>query len=67
MSRTQVFRFDLKDKVRLIDINRPGQVTGLLVEDTGVQYRVTFWNDSVRRVEWVYDHEIEGLTPPQTA
>jgi hypothetical protein len=60
MPRTQVFVFDLYDKVTLVDINRPAVITGLLVGDTGrPEYRVLFWNDCVRRTEWVYEHEIK--------
>lgn len=56
--RTQSFAFNLEDKVNIVEIKRPGIVKGISIDNLGVQYQVTFWNDSSRRVEWVYDHEI---------
>lgn len=64
MPRTQVFSFDIGDQIKVIEINRPGVVTGMLVDDAGPQYRVAFWNDSARRTEWVYDHEISLRKAP---
>lgn len=58
MPRTQVFSFNLGDKVEVTEIKRPGIVVSLLVNESGVQYQVVYWNDCARRTEWVYDHEI---------
>lgn len=35
-----------------------GFISGILLDTDGIQYRVVYWADSVRRVEWVYPCEI---------
>ncbi len=62
--RTESFAFDLYDEVQLLDINRPGKVTGISIDRFGTQYRVLFWHESARRSEWVDEQEIE-LMPPK--
>lgn len=56
---TQSFPFRLDDKVTVTDINRPGIITGILAESMGIQYRVIYWNDCVRKTEWVYEWEVK--------
>ena len=57
--RKQDFHYDLGDKVKLLEIDRPGIVTGLCVDNVGIQYRVVYWNNCDRKTEWVYDQEIQ--------
>ncbi len=64
MPRTQVFPYDLGDKVTLTEISRPGVIKGINIDNIGVQYNVVYWNDCARRTEWVYDHEISLRTTP---
>lgn len=64
MSRTQVFPFDLGDKVDLIEIKRPGLIKGISLDSGGAQYHVIYWNDCARRTEWVYEHEIKLTEVP---
>jgi hypothetical protein len=58
--RRQDFKYDLEDKVKLTEINRPGIVNGMSVDNLGVQYRVCYWSDGARKQEWVYEHEIQS-------
>jgi len=58
---TQEFVFRLNDKVKVIEIDRPGVINGMSVDALGVQYRVVYWNDCTRRSEWVYADEIRLL------
>ncbi len=64
MPRTQVFPFDLGDKVDLIEIKRPGIIKSINIDSLGTSYSVAYWNDCARRTEWVYEHEIALRTEP---
>lgn len=57
---TQSFAFTLNERVMLLEIRRPGVITGINIDSLGVQYRVVYWNDSQRRTEWVYEWEIRS-------
>jgi hypothetical protein len=46
--------------VHLIECDRPGIVTGVLVDGGGVTYRVAYWNDGTRREDWCLAAEIRG-------
>lgn len=52
---------DLGDRVRLLEIDRPATVTGLMLEWKGWSYRVAFWNNGDRKELWVHDNEIEQV------
>jgi hypothetical protein len=52
------FFFSLGDRVTLSEIGQPGVVTGLLHEQLGDQYRVTWWNNGERKTEWLFGHEL---------
>ncbi len=53
------FFFALQDKVKILEINRPGVVIGVTFGESGKQYQVVYWNDGTRNATWVYDWEIE--------
>ena len=55
------FIFDLKDKVRIKELNRPGIITGLLLESEGEFYRVCYWDSYSRKSEWMYSFELEKV------
>ncbi len=61
-ARAQLFVYDLKDKVIIIALERPAIITGLIVEETGPQYRVVYWDNCQRRNEWMYEHELKAAT-----
>jgi hypothetical protein len=50
---------ELGQRVRIKDADLRGLVTGILLDSDGVQYRVVYWVDGVRRAEWLYPSEIE--------
>lgn len=52
-------RFSLQDRVKLVEIDRPGRVTGITINPSGIEYRVVYWDNGARRVEWVFDDEIK--------
>ena len=35
-----------------------GIVTGIMMEQDGMSYRVVYWADGVRRLDWVYGFEL---------
>ena len=46
----------------LVEIEMPGvpaEVDAVMSGKNGVEYRVVFWDDKQRRVEWVYGREIK--------
>ena len=55
----QNFKFNLRDKVLIREIHRPGVVDSLIVDNLGPQYRVCYWNDSNRKTEWMYGWELD--------
>lgn len=59
------FIFNLKDRVKVKEINRPGVITGLLFDDSGDQYRVQYWDNACRKTEWLYTFELESLEKQQ--
>ncbi|WP_261534729.1 hypothetical protein [Burkholderia multivorans] len=55
------FGFILGQRVRIIPIDAEAMVEAVLDSFDGVQYRVCFWHDGARRVEWIYPSEIESI------
>jgi hypothetical protein len=56
---TMEFAFKLRDQVLIKEIGRAGVVEALLVDSLGPQYRIAYWNDGVRKSEWLYAEEVE--------
>lgn len=52
-------KFKLRDKVTIIELERPGHITGVMHEDAGVSYRVAYFNNGTRHSEWLYESEIK--------
>lgn len=59
MSHNTLYEFKCKlgQRVQLIDIDRPGLVTGVMRDSDSTQYRVVWWWDGVRRSEWLHGAE----------
>lgn len=60
-----VNEYKLKQRVRLIDIDRTGLIEAILTDSDGVSYRVRYWDQCERKVVWVWPDEIgmEKVTP----
>lgn len=57
--KTYTFEHDLKSKVTLKEISRPGIVDGLIVDNLGIQYAIVYWDSGERKRTWVFGFEIE--------
>ena len=58
MTRTEVFAFNLKDKVIINEVQRPGVVEVISIDYLGVQYRVSYWDNSERKSVWLPPEEL---------
>lgn len=38
-----------------------GIVTGLLRDSEGHQYRIVYWADTTRKVEWMFQYELKAI------
>ena len=47
--------------VEVVGTDITARVTGILLEESGVQFRINFWHDNHRRTEWVNLEEIKIL------
>jgi hypothetical protein len=57
--RVERFKFDLRDKVIIREVQRPGVVEALTVDYLGAQYRVVYWDNSERKTTWLHADEID--------
>lgn len=55
----QKFEFSIGDRVIIKEVQRPGRVELIQIDFVGVQYRVCYWDNSERKVAWLYADEIE--------
>ncbi len=55
------FEYDLGQKVLIKEINRPGFINALLLNSSGTQYRVIYWDNCSRKDEWLYSCEIKNV------
>ena len=56
---TLTFKYDLRQRVLIKEIQRPGVVDMIQVDNTGILYRVSYWNESARNATWLYEDELE--------
>jgi hypothetical protein len=56
--------FAIGQRVTLSEPGIKAIVTQILFNADGVQYQVAYWDDSVRRTEWVFASEIESIKAP---
>lgn len=61
MSIKRDFGFQLQQRVNIPDAETTGRIDAVMDSADGIQYRVCFWKDCVRRIEWLYPSEIESL------
>ena len=58
MKKVVEFDYDIGEEVGIRDINRTGRIDAMKREKRGFMYRVVYWNDGERRVDWLYDWEL---------
>ena len=52
------FRFYLMQAVHIHPIGTDGIVTAMIVEEGGKMYRVAYWDDGIRKTEWLLAGEL---------
>jgi hypothetical protein len=61
---TVEFRFELKQRVLVKEIQRPGRIDMIQIDNLGVMYRVAVWDNGERKQIWLFDDEIEEFSTP---
>ncbi len=59
------FVYTLAQRVLLRDPNIEGVIQAILFNTDGIQYQVAYWDDSIRRVEWCFEWEIQSIQKTQ--
>jgi hypothetical protein len=52
------FKFSLGESVVITEINRKGLVTGAGYYKAGIQYSVSYFDNSDKKTEWFYEQEL---------
>ena len=52
------FELAIGSRVYIKGAESEGIVTGIMMEQDGMSYRVVYWADGVRRLDWVYGFEL---------
>jgi hypothetical protein len=52
------FAVSIGSRVAIRGAETEGTVTAIMLENDGMQYRVVYWHDGVRRCEWLYGFEL---------
>ncbi|MBN3848635.1 hypothetical protein G3N58_17660 [Paraburkholderia sp. Ac-20342] len=60
-TRKKDFGFHLGKTVNIVDAGIRARIDVVMDSLDGIQYRICFWSDGCRRIEWVYANEIESL------
>jgi len=58
-ARIEHFKFDLNQRVLVREIQRPGKVVSLIIDNLGPQYQVAFWDNGERKTAWLLSDELE--------
>ena len=53
------FPFSIADRVIIREIQRPGRVEAITMDALGIQFKVSFWDNSKRESTWLYADEID--------
>ncbi len=53
------FKYRIGDEIKIIDIETEGRIASQLNDINGKQYKVIYWNDGLRKEEWMYDWELK--------
>ena len=49
---------NLGSVVEVLGTDITARVTAILLEESGIQYRINYWHDNVRRNDWVSFEEL---------
>ena len=55
-------KYAIGARVHIEAVDRPGRVDAVMVDTTGPQYRIIYWDNAERHCVWMYDWE---LLPPK--
>ena len=55
------YGFSIGQPIVIVQHGICGYIQQILFNTDGVQYQVSYWDDSIRRVEWVFAHEIQSM------
>jgi len=54
-------KFKLHDKVRIIELERPGRIISIWETDKGTRYEVRYFYDGVAKEVYFYSDELEEM------
>jgi hypothetical protein len=60
MEEKVTFKYSLKEMIFIRALCRPGIVLEQAHNENGITYRVAYWNDGVRKCEWLFGFEIRN-------
>lgn len=55
------FNFSIEQRVQIKGTELTGFVTALLRDSDGHQYRVCYWDGTIRKVDWMFQHELKNV------
>jgi hypothetical protein len=59
--QTKDYGFSIGQRVELVECGARAIVQQVLFNTDGIQYQVAYWDDRIRRVEWVFASEISSI------
>jgi hypothetical protein len=61
MKAPKDYGFSIGQRVELAECGLRAIVQQVLFSVDGIQYQVAYWDDNIRRVEWVFASEISSI------
>lgn len=52
------FKFNLQDKVRIIELERVGRVVSIWITERGAQYQVRYFDSAEAKTVYFYEDEL---------
>lgn len=59
--------FSVGQRVSLLEPGIQGFIQQVLFNCDGIQYQVAYWDGAIRRVEWVFAHELASIKKTETS
>jgi len=53
-------RFNLKEKVRIVELNRTGIIKSIFISESGTQYQVRYFDNAEAKTIYFYEEELES-------